>query len=194
VPKGPSPNPAEKRLATHVEPHPLDYAEFGGVIPEGQYGAGPSIVWDRGTWIPLEDVKEGFAKGKLLFELWGYKTKGRWTLIHTPKAGPNNWLLIKEKDEHVDQGGTSVYPDDSIYSGLDVDDLPRAAEIQAELEGRALAAGAKQRQLGARDVEVMKATRREDAFSDPEWVFELKYDGYRLIAGVDDVRRVLITC
>jgi bifunctional non-homologous end joining protein LigD len=193
VPKGPSPNPAEKRLAMHVEPHPLDYGEFEGVIPDGQYGAGPSIVWDKGTWIPLEDVKAGFAKGKLLFELWGYKVKGRWTLIHTPKAGPKNWLLIKEKDEHVDKAGTPAYPDDSIYSGLDVDDLPRAAEIEAELVDRALRAGAKKKSVDARDVEVMKATRREDAFSDPDWVYELKYDGYRLIAGVDDGDSVLIS-
>ena len=193
VPKGPSPNPSDKRLAMHVEPHPLDYAEFEGVIPEGEYGAGPSIVWDKGTWIPLEDVKEGFAKGKLLFELWGYKVKGRWTLIHTPKAGPNNWLLIKERDAHVDKRGTTSYPDDSIYSGLEVDDLPRAAEIEAELVARALRLGADERPLRARDVEVMKATRREGAFSDPGWVFELKYDGYRLIAEVEKGESVLIS-
>ena len=143
MPKGPSPNPADKRLAMHVEPHPLDYAEFEGVIPKGEYGAGPAIVWDKGTWVPVEDVAAGFAKGKLLFELWGYKVKGLWTLVHAPKAGANHWLLIKEKDEHVDRGGTAVYPDDSIYSGLDVDDLPRAAEIQAEMEECARAAGAR---------------------------------------------------
>src|SRR5688572_3129002 len=183
VPKGPSPNPADKRLAMHVEPHPLDYAEFEGVIPDGEYGAGPSIVWDKGTWVPVEDMKEGLEKGKLLFELWGYKVKGLWTLIHTPKAGPNNWLLIKEKDGYVDRGGTDVYPDDSIYSGLAVDDLPRAAEIQDALQLRALEAGAKARALDPWKVEPMKATRREGAFSDPDWVFELKYDGYRLIAG-----------
>ena len=108
VPKGPSPNPADKRLAMHVEPHPLDYAEFEGVIPKGEYGAGPSIVWDKGTWIEKEDFDEGFATGKLLFELHGYKVKGLWTLIHTPKAGENHWLLIKEKDEHVDRRGTEA--------------------------------------------------------------------------------------
>jgi bifunctional non-homologous end joining protein LigD len=193
VPKGPSPNPAEKRLAMHVEPHPLDYGEFEGVIPDGEYGAGPSIVWDKGTWVPLEDVKAGFAKGKLLFELHGYKVRGRWTLIHTPRAGPNHWLLIKEKDEHVDKGGTGVYPDDSIYSGLAVDDLPRAAEIEADLVERALGLGAKRRKVRAQDVEVMKATRRDEAFSDPDWVFELKYDGYRLIAGADQGDSVLIS-
>ena len=87
VPKGPSPNPADKRLAMHVEPHPLDYAEFEGIIPKGEYGAGPSIVWDKGTWVAVEDIEEGFAKGKLLFELKGYKVMGLWTLVHTPKAG-----------------------------------------------------------------------------------------------------------
>lgn len=182
VPKGPSPDPADKRLAMHVEPHPLDYAEFEGVIPDGEYGAGPSIVWDKGTWVPVEDVRAGFAKGKLLFELRGYKVKGLWTLVHTPKAGANHWLLIKERDAHVDRRGTDGYPDESIYSGLRVDDLPRAAEIQAELEARALAAGAKPRAVDPWKVEPMKATRRDEPFSDPGWVFELKYDGYRLVA------------
>jgi bifunctional non-homologous end joining protein LigD len=193
VPKGPSPNPADKRLAMHVEPHPLDYAEFEGVIPAGEYGAGPSIVWDKGTWVPVEDVRAGFEKGKLLFELWGYKVKGLWTLIHTPKAGPKNWLLIKERDGHVDKGGTAVYPDDSIYSGLAVDDLPRAAEIQQAIEARALETGARPRRVDPWKVEVMKATRRDDAFSDPDWVFELKYDGYRLIAARGDDEATLIS-
>ncbi len=193
VPKGPSPNPADKRLAMHVEPHPLDYAEFEGVIPAGEYGAGPSIVWDRGTWIPVEDAKEGLEKGKLLFELWGYKVKGLWTLVHTPRAGPNHWLLIKERDGYVDPGGTEVYPDDSIYSGLAVDDLPRAAEIESALRERVVALGAHVRPLRARDVEPMKATRRASAFTDPEWVFELKYDGYRLIAGREGGEAVLVS-
>ena len=194
VPKGPSPDPADKRLAMHVEPHPLDYAEFEGVIPEGEYGAGPSIVWDRGIWIPKEDVREGFEKGKLLFELRGFKVKGLWTLVHTPRAGENHWLLIKERDAYVDKAGTGLYPDESIYSGLLVDELPQADERAAALVERALELGAKKRRVRATDVEVMKATVREDAFSDPAWVFELKYDGYRLIAGrEEDQDAVLIS-
>jgi bifunctional non-homologous end joining protein LigD len=186
VPKGPSPNPKDKRLAMHVEPHPLDYGEFEGVIPEGQYGAGPSIVWDKGVWIPREDVAEGFEKGKLLFELRGFKVRGVWTLIHTPRAGPNNWLLIKERDSYVDPRGTEAYPDDSIYSGLVVDDLPEAEAIAAGLAERAEEAGATRRRVRAKDIEVMKATPREGAFTDPDWVFELKYDGYRLIGERQD--------
>src|SRR5438034_11091903 len=83
VPKGPSANPADKRLAVKVEDHPLEYGDFEGIIPEGNYGAGTVIVWDRGIWAPLEDVREGFEKGKLLFELKGYKLHGRWTLIRS---------------------------------------------------------------------------------------------------------------
>ena len=193
VPKGPSPNPADKRLAMYVEPHPLDYAEFEGVIPDGEYGAGPTIVWDKGTWVPVEDVRAGLEQGKLLFELWGYKVRGLWTLVHTPRAGANHWLLIKERDDHVDRGGTETYPNESIYSGLAVDDLPRAAEIEAELRERALSLGARARRVRARDVEAMKATRREGPFSGPDWVFELKYDGYRLIAGREGGDATLIS-
>src|SRR5690349_12392933 len=75
VPRGPSYDQADKRLAVHVEDHPLDYADFEGVIPAGNYGAGGVIVWDRGQWIPLEDVRTGLEKGKLLFELRGYKVR-----------------------------------------------------------------------------------------------------------------------
>src|SRR5947209_15733314 len=86
VPKGPSYNPADKRLAVHVEDHPLEYGDFEGLIPEGNYGAGAVIVWDRGTWTPLEDPLEGLKKGKLLFTLQGNKLHGRWTLVKIKKG------------------------------------------------------------------------------------------------------------
>src|SRR5882762_367781 len=93
-PKGPSATPADKRLAVKVEDHPLEYGDFEGIIPEGNYGAGTVIVWDRGVWVPLEDVREGLEKGKLRFELRGYKLRGRWTLIKLKKT-EKEWLLIK---------------------------------------------------------------------------------------------------
>src|SRR5712664_4075715 len=96
VPKGPSLNPGDKHLAVAVEDHPLEYGDFEGVIPEGNYGAGAVIVWDLGVWVPLEDPYEGLEKGKLLFELRGYKLHGRWTLIKLKKT-PKEWLLIKER-------------------------------------------------------------------------------------------------
>lgn len=182
VPKGPSPNQADKRLAMQTEDHPLEYAEFEGVIPEGQYGAGAMIVWDRGVWVPVEDPHEGLEKGKLLFELHGHKLLGKWTLVKTKQA-PNSWLLIKERDAYLDPDkGTEDYPDDSVYSGLTVDEFPRADEIAdalaAEVDGR----GAKASPVRADDVDLMLASSREEPFSREGWVFELKYDGYRLLA------------
>ena len=102
VPKGPSLDPADKRMAVHVEDHPLAYATFEGVIPPGQYGAGTVIVWDRGVWIPDGDPREGYRQGKLKFELHGEKLQGRWTLVRMRGRGNERqepWLLIKERDE-----------------------------------------------------------------------------------------------
>ena len=97
VPKGPSLNPKDKRLAMRVEDHPLDYADFEGVIPEG-YGAGVVMVWDKGTWTPLNgNVDEALKKGELKFELHGVKLKGSWVLVRT--RDERTWLLIKHKDE-----------------------------------------------------------------------------------------------
>src|SRR2546430_1771889 len=118
VPKGPSPNRADKRLAVHVEDHPLEYGDFEGIIPEGNYGAGAVIVWDRGRWVPLEDPHDGMQKGKLLFELHGYKLKGKWTLVKL-KKGEKEWLLIKEKDGYAATDG--ALPPESVLSGLTVD-------------------------------------------------------------------------
>src|SRR5438552_178031 len=112
VPKGPSPNRADKRLAVHVEDHPLEYGDFEGIIPEGNYGAGAVIVWDRGRWVPLEDPHEGMKQGKLLFELHGYKLKGKWTLVKL-KKGEKEWLLIKEKDGYAATDGALVVPDEA---------------------------------------------------------------------------------
>ena len=182
VPKGPSPNQADKRLAMQTEDHPLEYAEFEGVIPEGEYGAGAMIVWDRGVWVPLEDPQEGLENGKLLFELRGHKLLGKWTLVKT-KQSEKSWLLIKERDAHMNPGAsTEDYPDDSIYSGLTVDEFPHADEHAEALAGRVAEAGAVERFVRADDVTLMLATSREEPFSREDWIFELKYDGYRLLA------------
>ncbi|KAF0122834.1 MAG: DNA ligase D, partial [Methylocystaceae bacterium] len=101
VTRGPSLVPGEKRLAVHVEDHPLDYRNFEGVIPEGQYGAGEVIVWDKGVWIPEGDPHKGYAKGHLDFELRGEKLGGRWHLVRMarkPREKHDNWLLIKSED------------------------------------------------------------------------------------------------
>ncbi len=193
VPRGPSPNQADKRLAVHVEDHPLEYADFEGVIPEGNYGAGPSIVWDRGLWVPVEDPREGMEKGKLLFDLKGYKLRGRWTLVKTKGGADNHWLLIKERDALMDpEGGTEDYPDDSILSGLTVEELGAGGDFGARIRGLCAQAGAVRAPVSASDVEVMNAEPCEAPFSRPGWIFEIKYDGYRLVgdAGEGEARLV----
>jgi bifunctional non-homologous end joining protein LigD len=110
VPKGPSMNPAEKHLAIRTEDHPLEYAEFEGVIPKGQYGAGTVMVWDTGTYDPMDDnipLEQQLARGKIDFELHGVKLRGGFTLARTGKSsidanGRERWLLIKQRDEYAD--------------------------------------------------------------------------------------------
>src|SRR5947199_4870196 len=101
VPKGPSLDPNDKRMAVHVEDHPLEYGDFEGVIPAKQYGAGTVMLWDRGIWIPKEEPRQGYAKGKLKFELRGEKLTGAWNLVRSRSAKyqGDTWLLFKEADE-----------------------------------------------------------------------------------------------
>jgi bifunctional non-homologous end joining protein LigD len=127
VPKGPSLDPAEKRLAVAVEDHPLDYAQFEGAIPAGEYGAGTVIVWDRGTFRPKGDAGLGemLEKGAVKIEIAGEKLRGGFALVRTRLGGKStNWLLIKEKDEHA-RPGSDVAAEEprSVVSGRDVDAL-----------------------------------------------------------------------
>ncbi len=187
VPRGPSPDPADKRLAMQTEDHPVEYADFEGVIPAGNYGAGKMIVWDRGRCAHLIDPRQGIAEGKLLFELSGYKLRGRWTLVRT-RRNPKDWLLIKETgDEHVRRKGT--FPEQSVLSGLGVDELgaDRSAAVGAELDRL----GAPRRRVAAAEVQVMLAETREQAFDDPGWLFELKVDGFRAVAAREGGRAAI---
>ncbi|HEX6999232.1 MAG TPA: DNA ligase D [Gammaproteobacteria bacterium] len=184
VPKGPSPNPADKRLAVHVEDHPVEYAGFEGLIPAGNYGAGAVIVWDRGQWLPLDDFAAGLESGKLLFELRGYKLRGRWTLVKT-RRGANEWLLIKERDALASDRGTEDYPPESILSGRTVEALAAGDDRAAPVVRRLVELGAPRRRLDWGRLKPMLATAGR-AFSRPGWVFEIKYDGYRLFAAKRD--------
>lgn len=106
IPKGPSENPGDKRLAVHVEDHPIEYGDFEGTIPKGQYGAGTVMLWDRGTWTPHQkDVDAALANGKLSFELRGERLRGNWALVRLRPKDKDNWLLIKEKDDSVRRSG-----------------------------------------------------------------------------------------
>lgn len=130
IPKGPSLNPRDKRLAMQVEDHPLDYGEFEGVIPSG-YGAGVVMLWDRGTWTPeVDDVDAAIAKGELKFKLNGYKLKGSWVLIRTGgRYGTGNgskstpWLLIKHRDDWAGEVAIASFAPLSVKSGGDFEDI-----------------------------------------------------------------------
>jgi len=191
VPKGPSYDMNDKRLAVKVEDHPIEYGDFEGVIPAGNYGAGGIIVWDRGEWVPLEDWREGLAKGKLLFELRGHKLHGKWTLVKIKKS-ERDWLLIKERDAWVKEPGDQ-FVETSVLSGLTVEEVKEGRGPGAKLRAASEAAGARAGRVDPRTVEVMLAEPADYAFTRDGWLFELKLDGYRLIAGKSGGEAVLVT-
>ncbi len=185
VPKGPSLDPADKRLAVATEDHPVEYADFEGVIPAGNYGAGAVIVWDRGLAVHELDPEEGVDGGKLLFELRGHKLRGLWTLVKT-KRGEREWLLIKKPDAAATGESADALGRESVFSGLSVAELAdghrRAEEIRDELTRLS----APRRRLRPARVKAMLARLEPRPFSRPGWLFELKYDGYRVIAAREE--------
>ena len=179
VPKGPSYDTADKRLAVHVEDHPIEYGDFEGLIPEGNYGAGAVIVWDRGEWVPIGDPLEGLEKGKLLFELKGYKLHGLWTLVKI-KKGQKEWLLIKERDGWASTD--RVTPAESVLSGLTVEDLEAGRDCGEAIRAELSKLGAPRRPVEAKSASPMLAETADRAFSRAGWLFEPKLDGYRVLA------------
>ncbi|MEP0707223.1 MAG: non-homologous end-joining DNA ligase [Parvibaculum sp.] len=139
VAKGPSLDPAKKRLAIKTEDHPVDYADFEGTIPEGHYGAGTVLLWDRGTWEPVGDPHDGLENGKLIFDLHGERLKGRWALVRFKPKGrqkKENWLLIKERDEKARRSKQPVKEyDTSVASGLDTGEIARRHETGRKTKG-----------------------------------------------------------
>ncbi|HUO86426.1 MAG TPA: DNA ligase D, partial [Thermoanaerobaculia bacterium] len=191
VPKGPSLDPTEKRLAVETEDHPLDYADFEGVIPAGNYGAGAMIVWDRGVYRPLPDPAGGTPEtGKWLFELEGYKLRGLWTLVRTKRSGESapskEWLLIKKPDGAATGDDATDLPPGSVLSGLTVEELAVGSDRASAVREELAAAGVPRRRLTVGDVRPMLAEPGARPFSRAGWLFELKYDGYRLLAGVGE--------
>ncbi len=123
IPKGPSLDPSVKRLAMHVEDHPIEYASFEGVIPEGEYGGGTVMVWDKGAWEPeVEDVDEALRKGDLKFTLFGKKLTGSWVLVRT-KLG---WLLIKHRDDSASKDDITITEPRSAISKKLLREIARA--------------------------------------------------------------------
>ncbi|QXH92223.1 DNA ligase D [Pseudomonas ogarae] len=209
VPKGPSLDPKAKRLAVHVEDHPLDYATFEGNIPEGHYGAGDVIVWDRGVWIPQDDPHEAYEKGRLKFELQGEKLSGLWNLVRTHMPGKQEqWFLIKHQDE-------AARPE-SEYDVVQAepDSVLSDRTLVPKRRGKAAAAAVKQAEKAVQPKspkrpskttlsgavtgplpETLKpelATLVESA-PDGDWLYEIKFDGYRVMARIENGDVKLLT-
>lgn len=191
VPKGPSYDTHDKRLAVKVEDHPIEYGDFEGVIPAGNYGAGGVIVWDRGEWVPLEDWREGLEKGKLLFELRGHKLHGKWALVKIKKS-KKDWLFIKERDAYVRQPGDQ-FPETSVLSGLTVEEVKEGRTPAGALRAALEKTSAPRTTVDPRSVEVMLAEPANEAFTRDGWLFELKLDGYRLLASKSGGEVLLLT-
>ncbi|HET7188553.1 MAG TPA: DNA ligase D [Gemmatimonadaceae bacterium] len=191
VPRGPSYDMEDKRLAVKVEDHPLEYGDFEGIIPQGNYGAGGVIVWDRGEWVPLEDWRTGLEKGKLLFELKGYKLHGKWALVKIKKS-ERDWLLLKERDAWVKSPGDQ-FPEESVLSGLTVEEVKAGMHPGTRLATAVERAGAVKSRVDVRTLQPMLAEPADDAFTRDGWLFELKLDGYRLIAAKTRGEALLLT-
>jgi bifunctional non-homologous end joining protein LigD len=247
VPKGPSYDTHDRRMAVHVEDHPISYADFEGTIPEKQYGAGKVIIWDKGTWEPEGDPHQGYRSGNLKFQLHGHKMHGRWVLVRMKGRGDDKqepWLLIKEKDDYARPAEEFSVVDempDSVKSlpmpGTDAK-LPakvqgkakdeaapaakngRAAKGKAADAAKPAARSARSTKAKADAAAVGAAGKARDASlpegvveaplpqefapelatlvdSPPanpeEWVFEVKFDGYRMLTRIENGKARLIT-
>ena len=221
VPKGPSANPSDKRLAMHVEDHPMDYIDFEGTIPQGEYGGGTVMVWDIGTYEPEGDVllskqnaamKKQLASGSIKIVLKGSKLKGSWALVKMHGRGENQWLLIKHKDELA--GNTIEFNPNSILSNRNFDEIAKGnavwhANKKAENKisnevSKAVSSESKIAKISAaeftsadlsnatklknfpKNFRPQLATLANEPFDSEEWLFENKYDGYRVLAEIQN--------
>lgn len=199
IPKGPSLDPAEKRLAAHVEDHPIEYQDFEGIIPQGEYGGGTVVVWDRGTWVPKDNPQDAYKKGRMSFQLEGHKLKGGFSLfrISRGKGKEDNWLLVKKNDEFArptKDGEITVERPESVMTG-------RTVEEVAENKDRTWRSnrGREEAQAAAKKISIPEAAKEapmpkpeeltpelaslvEEAPEGSKWVYEIKLDGYRTLA------------
>jgi bifunctional non-homologous end joining protein LigD len=208
VPKGPSLDPGEKRLAVHVEDHPIEYGDFEGTIPKDEYGGGTVLLWDRGTWTPEGDPAAGYKKGHLRFQLAGEKLHGGWDLVRmggrrSQDDDHDNWLLIKVKDESARPGSDDAIVrerPESVASGQNMEEIAAGShrvwsskEKAAEpaLDPSAIPAARKGTMPGG--IEPQLATLAAEAPRGDAWLHEIKYDGYRVLCEIRDGEARLIT-
>lgn len=183
VPKGPSYDTHDKRLAVQVEDHPLEYRNFEGTIPKGEYGGGVVMLWDEGYWEPHGNVDESLSEGSLKFVLKGRRLKGKWALIRLKeKAGEakNNWLLLKEKDDYAKTDPEISELTTSIRTGRNMKEIEKGEDKKLM-----------KNPFSTVDVQLAKLVTRVPEGED--WLYELKYDGYRIVAFIEGNNVRLIT-
>jgi bifunctional non-homologous end joining protein LigD len=197
VTRGPSLDPAEKRLAVRTEDHPLEYGSFEGTIPKGEYGGGEVMLWDRGTWTPKGDPHEGLEKGQLKFELHGERLKGGFALVRLrsrEKEKRENWLLVKERDERADRWSDPIQKwTKSVITGRTFEEITAGDDVWSSKNGRSdvVPQPARPKQRRAAQTLPMPRFRPPQLAvlsttppSGPEWLHEIKFDGYRALAAM----------
>ena len=212
VPKGPSLDPAVKRLAMEVEPHPLEYGGFEGTIPKPDYGGGTVMVWDRGTWTCEGDAKKALAKGHLSFSLSGQKLKGAWHLVRTKRLADDQhgnksgkgWLLFKSRDEQAREDDELLTAEpNSALTGRNLEQIARAEGEPANADDGAPDSRPRRKRPAKKTKRALTklpskvspelATLVDEAPQGDDWVHEIKLDGYRILARLDQGRVTLLT-
>ncbi|MGH6924500.1 MAG: DNA ligase D [Propylenella sp.] len=194
VTKGPSLDPSERRLAVQTEDHPLDYGAFEGTIPKGEYGGGTVMLWDRGTWEPVDEPHRGLEKGKLHFRLKGERMKGGWTLVRMPRRGKekrDNWLLIKERDETADEADPLLDKETGVATGRTMAEIAtgNSAVWQSKRSGRGNPKPTRRRRPKGLKLPRFRPPQLATLVDEPpeggDWIHELKFDGYRVIVSAN---------
>ena len=190
IPKGPTLNPAERRLAAHVEDHPVDYYDFEGTIPKGEYGGGTVMVWDWGTF-ELEEATpaESLRRGEVKFRLNGVRLSGRYALVRT--RSEKDWLLIKKKDEAADSNFDIEKFDTSVKTGRTKEEIEQGKDAvwssrREEGAGGLINLANAEKGPMPRSIDPMKAQLIDEPFDDDRWLYEVKWDGIRLVSFIDD--------
>lgn len=203
VPKGPSYDRHVRRMAVHVEDHPISYNSFEGTIPPKQYGAGKVVIWDKGTWTPIGDPHKGYSDGDLKFELHGYKLHGKWVLVRTKGKDDkqNAWLLIKERDAYerpsAEFSVVDEFPDSVAQLPMpepEVAATPAPAAAKKRAGARGMPEGAVKAPMPQKLAPLLATLVDAPPGRPGDWVYEIKFDGYRMLARIDAAQRVrLIT-
>lgn len=196
IPKGPSLDPKVKRLAVHVEDHPLEYGDFEGVIPAGHYGAGPVLVWDRGRWSPDGDPRAAYRKGHISFTLHGDKLQGGWHLVRLPRAdrdGKEQWLLIKAQDEVAGAGDPVSERPESVLSGRAIEAVTTSTTRPAAKRRARSTTKTGDSKTVPRTLTPQLATEVATPPQSDQWLHEIKYDGYRILCRVHKGKAELLS-